>query len=108
MRRSTIASLVVFAGAMLVAAYSIYQLETAVEDTKRSVASAKMISLDTNRIVRQELADTKARLEAANYVLNQQAAPAIVHMLKVLRAAGLQTPEVLLSPSEPPFKPPPR
>jgi hypothetical protein len=38
------------------------------------------------------------------YVINQQAVPAIVYMLEHLREAGITPPSVLLGPQHPPFK----
>jgi hypothetical protein len=75
-------------GALLV---SLYRVET--------------VARDTNHILQVEVQEKDTHIEELNFVVNQQAVPAIIYMTREMRRAGLTPPEVLLSPSEPPFTP---
>lgn len=66
------------------------------------------LAQNTNEIVKRDLVERDQTISALEFVLQQQAAPAIVYMQKELRAAGVTPPNVFLTPDEPPFKPPPK
>lgn len=68
-------------------------------------------TLSTNRTVKRDIPRLEARIaeldktiEDQNYVLNEQAVPAIIDMAKILTANGIDPPQVLLSPSQPPYQ----
>lgn len=57
----------------------------------------------TNNIVKTELAERDAQIAAANFIITQQAVPAITAMQRQIRELGGEPPLVLLSPTEPSF-----
>ena len=63
------------------------------------------VASDTNRLVREELREKDNIISQQQFILEEQATPAIIYMLNQMKAAGLDTPIVLLNPHCPPFNP---
>lgn len=61
------------------------------------------LARDTNQIVKTELAERDAQISAANFIITQQAVPALTAMQRQIRELGGEPPLVLLSPTEPSF-----
>lgn len=68
-------------------------------------ARLEIVAKDTNRILKTEVQEKDSQITALNYILNEQAAPAIIFLLKQCKAQKFpDCPEVLLSPTEPSFE----
>ena len=63
------------------------------------------VARQTNRIVKVEVQEKNVLIEQQQFVIEEQATPAIVYMLTTMQKAGLQPPLVLLNPNCPPFDP---
>lgn len=72
-------------------------------ELRNAIHEQKRISADTNRIVKTEIPKLEKQLADATYIITLQAVPAITRMSAQLKAAGLEPPLVLLSPTCPPF-----
>lgn len=64
------------------------------------------VTRSTNDVVKNELAQRDAQIKQLNFVLEQQAIPAITFMADEIDRLGGEPPKVLLTPTGPPFVPP--
>lgn len=62
------------------------------------------VARDTNNILRGEVQEKDQQIAALEFVLNQQAAPGLIYLLRQCQRQGRDCPEILLSPSEPTFE----
>lgn len=67
-----------------------------------TVSDAKDISADTNRIVRSDLADVQEDAYKLQWVLTQQAVPAVKQMCGQIKSLGGECPSVVLDPEQAP------
>lgn len=86
--------------------YGLWRVEGLIEDTKtiaadtkRNVAKAKMISVDSNRILKIEVQEKDRTIAALTYVLEQQAVPAYRCMSRLIQQGADRPPEFLFTPS---------
>lgn len=68
-----------------------------------AIFRVELVTRDTNRILNGEVQEKDAQIAQLNYILGEQAVPAVTFLLRQCRAQGRDCPEVLLSPTEPPF-----
>jgi hypothetical protein len=92
--------------------YALYRVETGVSETKMTTAETQAIARETRlaakearRLVALENEKQEAQIASLNFVLNEQAIPAVVDLLAILEANGIKPPRVLLGPSQPPYEP---
>lgn len=94
---SSMASLI-----LIVAAVVLFVVGAVVGFTAYRVDS---VARDTNRILRVEVQEKDAQIADLTYIIEEQATPAILHMIGQLQAAEIAPPVVLLNPHCPPFNP---
>lgn len=61
------------------------------------------LARDTNQILKVEVQEKDAQIGTLNYLLGEQAVPAVTYLLRQCRQQGSDCPQVLISPAEPPF-----
>lgn len=86
---------------LLVASYLIVALALGL-----AIHRTREVAADTNQIVKQQLAQSEQQIQKLNFVLEQQAIPAITYMAEEIDRLGGKPPKVLLTPTGPPFVPP--
>ena len=68
----------------------------------------EQVAQDTNHILKVEVQEKDKQIAALNFVLEQQAIPAVTFMAEEIDRLGGKPPKVLLTPTGPPFVPPAR
>ena len=66
----------------------------------------EQVAQDTNDILKTEVQEKDSQIAALNFVLEQQAIPAVTFMAEEIDRLGGKPPKVLLTPTGPPFVPP--
>lgn len=82
----------------------IYLVQITNATKQQSEDNYKVLTLQLPGLQRQ-IRKLEEENAATEYVLNQQAVPAVIYLLRQVEMLGGKPPQILLNPEEPPFNP---
>lgn len=82
----------------------VYLVQITGATKQQSEDNYKVLTLQLPGLQRQ-ITKLEAENAETDYVLNKQAVPAVIYLIKQVEALGGKPPQILLNPKEPPFDP---